>query len=222
MTLRGVTDRVHCWESAQLKTWTTPVRRSDVAALLVTFPVMFALHETEEVLGVRYVRASARERLIRTLKRLGAGDRSVARVQAMSSSHMLVAVSTVGTGVAAATWLAAGPQRDFRPWQAALAVFSAHAITHGAHPLLLRGYTPGSLTGTVLIPAYYGYAGRRLARLGVWDCTSKRWSLTTGTPAVLALVFTGHALAGHRPLGRPVPASRRQRSAQSQVSGGRR
>ena len=123
---------------------------------------------------------------------------------AASPHHMLIAVSTVGAGVAAATLLAAGPRRDLRPWQAAFTVFSAHAATHVAQPFLLRGYAPGSVTATLLIPAYYRYAGRRLTPLGAWDTATKRRALAAGAPAVALLLAVGHAVG--RALGPDQPS----------------
>lgn len=183
------------WGSVPLRTWAADVPRSDVRVLLATFPLMFALHEAEEVLGMRSFQPDTRQRLTRILTRLDASERAAATVESASPGHMLAAVSTIGTAVATATLLAAGPPRDLRPWQAAFTVFSAHALTHAAQPLLLRGYTPGSLTATILIPAYYRYAARQLTRLGLWDPATKRRSLAAGAPAVALLLAIGHALA---------------------------
>jgi hypothetical protein len=111
--------------------------------LLATFPLVFALHEAEEGLGMRSFQPDTRQRLTGILTRLGAGDRAAATVESASPGHMLAAVSTIGTGVATATLLAAGPPRDLCPWQAGFTMFSAHVLTHAVDLEILGEYIGG-------------------------------------------------------------------------------
>jgi hypothetical protein len=190
--------------TAALRTWSGTVPREDVLPLLISFPLAFAIHEAEEVVGVRWFGVEARERLSARLAR-GRAPRALARSAGeLSSARMAVAVMTVVAGAAAATVAAAGGRRDLRPWQSAFAVFAAHAGTHVGQAVVLRTYVPGSVTAAAVVAPYSAVTIRRLRSLGLWDAPTIRRSLLTGVPAAVALAVGGHLLGsavapGRRP-----------------------
>jgi hypothetical protein len=60
-----------------VRTWSGAVPRREVAFLLVTFPVAFAVHEAEEVPGARTFTGEARGDLAKRLLAIGAPEGGV-------------------------------------------------------------------------------------------------------------------------------------------------
>lgn len=88
------------------------------------------------------------------------------RTEGLSQKHV-----TVGIGVMAAVmagFAADGYRTGGRsPWfQDALTVFGLHGLIHVAAPVLVGGYTSGSVTGPICT-AYWLWARRALAREGI-------------------------------------------------------
>ncbi len=149
-----------------------------------TFPIAFALHDLEEVVAAGRWQRTAMQVLRRRFGRVPGPLRRVAEV---SPRQMGIAVSVVGTGVAAVSALAlvdlAGAERQaasgVRPdgaaaadpraqrlFRAVLMAFTAHGLTHLASSVVLRAYTPGVLTVPLVIAPYSVWAWRTLARSG--------------------------------------------------------
>jgi hypothetical protein len=184
----------HTWRAAPVRTWSLTVPRKDLLPLLVSFPVAFAIHEAEEVIGVRWFSVEARTRLSTRLAQVGAPHAFARSVGELSPPHMAVAVTTVAAGVAAATLAAVGARKDLRPWQSAFTVFAWHAGTHLGQAVILRAYVPGSVTAIAVVAPYSAVAIRHLRSQGLWDPGTIRLSLLTGVPAAAFLAVAGHVL----------------------------
>lgn len=168
-------------------TFTRPVPM-DVLALrrrvAWTFPIAFALHDLEEVLTAGRWQRTATQILRR---RFGTVPGPLRRVVDVSPRQMTIAVSVVGSGVAAVSALAladlaaaerrarsgapdeptGADPRAQRLFRAVLMAFTAHGLTHLASSAVLRAYTPGVLTVPLVIAPYSVWAWRTLARSGV-------------------------------------------------------
>jgi hypothetical protein len=180
--------------SIPLRTWSHPVPRGDLLPLLASFPVAFAIHEVEEVIGMRSFGRDARARLSARLEQLHAHPVVSRSIADLSPAPMAVAVATVAAGAIAATAWAVSRRGDLRPWQSAFTVFAGHAATHIGQSVVLRAYVPGSVTAVAVVVPYSALVVRRLRRLGLWDARTIRRSLVTGIPAALLLAAAGHLL----------------------------
>ncbi|AXX31028.1 putative integral membrane protein [Actinosynnema pretiosum subsp. pretiosum] len=79
-----------------------------------------------------------------------------------------VAIGAVGVVMAVAAAEGARTGGRSRLFQAALAGFGLHAVTHVAASAVFRGYTPGVLTAPTVVAPFALWAWRRLRREGVW------------------------------------------------------
>jgi Protein of unknown function with HXXEE motif len=168
-------------------------RRRLRAAVVLSFPVAFALHDLEEVAAAgRWGRTAP----ARIRERFPAAPERLVRLAAVSSQQMAVAVGVVGCGVAAATW--SGWRRrdgDLGLLPPALAAFAGHGLTHLAGSAAVGGYTPGVVTVPLVIAPWSLWARWALRRAGVPLRTAARPADLVGAGALTAaLVLGGQAL----------------------------
>lgn len=137
------------------------MRKSVTYGLLAAW----AVHDLEEIAGAAYWSRRVVPRLRRRHPRVP--DR-VWRTAAVDPTTMAKAVGLMGVAVAGAA--IAGERTGGRSplFQAAIAGFGLHGVTHLAGSLLARDYTPGVITAPVLVIPYALWARRQLARAGVW------------------------------------------------------
>jgi hypothetical protein len=134
------------------------------AAVVIAFPLAFALHDLEEVLTAGAWGRRAPDLVRRRFP--GVPDRVAAAV-APTTAQMAVAVGVVGTGVAVVT--RSGWQHrddDLGLLLPALAAFAGHGVTHLLGTAVLRAYTPGVLTVPVVIAPWAAWTGWALRRSG--------------------------------------------------------
>lgn len=191
---RGWPPTGYTWRETPVRTWSRTVPRNDLLPLLVSFPVAFAIHEAEEVIGVRWFSRQAKTRLSTRLEHVGASHAIARSVAEPSHLQMAVAVSTVAAGAAGATLAAAGARKDLRPWQSAFTVFAWHAGIHLGQAVIMRAYVPGSITAAAVVAPYSVVAIRHLQSQGLWDPRTMRLSLLSGAPAAALLAIVGHVL----------------------------
>jgi hypothetical protein len=145
----------------------------------------WAVHDLEEIAGVAYWS----RRVVPELRRRHpwVPDR-VWRTASTDPTGMAKAVGLMGIAVAGAA--IAGERTGGRSplFQAAIAGFGLHGLTHLAGSALARDYTPGVLTAPVLVIPYALWARRQLARAGVWRPMS-------AADAALALAVAGGLVA---------------------------
>ncbi|MFQ1002867.1 HXXEE domain-containing protein [Modestobacter sp. SSW1-42] len=167
-------------------------RRRLRAAVVLTFPLAFVLHDLEEVLAAgtwgRRAPDLVRERVPR------APDR-VARAAAVSTGQMAVAITVVGAGVAVVTrsgWRHRDDDLGLLP--PALGAFAAHGVTHLLGSAVLRAYTPGVLTVPLVVAPWSAWAGWALHRAGGGRLPTAGELL--GAAAATAVLVGGGQLAG--------------------------
>jgi hypothetical protein len=129
----------------------------------------------------------------------------------VSQRHVNVAIGLMGGLMAGASALGARTGGRSPVFQAALAGFGLHGVTHLAQAAITRGYTPGVVTAPVVVIPFSVWAWRRLRAAGVTDGPgpSSLWA-AAAVPMVLGGV---HALAHvltepRRPAVRRLPPTR--------------
>jgi Protein of unknown function with HXXEE motif len=161
----------------------------------------WAVHDLEEIAGVVYWS----RRVVPKLRRRHpwVPDR-VWRAASIDPATMAMAVGMMGLAVAGAA--IAGERTGGRSplFQAAIAGFGLHGVTHLAGSALARDYTPGVLTAPVLVIPYALWARRQLARAGVWRPISTADAALSLAVAggLVAAAQGGAKLLGARPRSR--------------------
>ncbi|MFC3997983.1 HXXEE domain-containing protein [Nocardiopsis sediminis] len=124
----------------------------------------WALHDAEELITMPGWARRARPRLEAAFPAVPGGvwDRLD-----VSRTHAATAIGLMGVVMAAAA--ADGARTGGRSpfYQAALAGFGLHTVTHLAQSALTRGYTPGVVTAPVIAAPFSLWAWGRLRRAGV-------------------------------------------------------
>jgi hypothetical protein len=163
----------------------------------------WALHDLEEIVGTAYWS----ERVVPKLRRRHPWipDRAWSTIS-VDRVGMAKAVSLMAVAVAAATIEGERTGGRSRLFQAAVAGFGLHGLSHLAGSALARDYTPGVLTAPVLIIPYAVWARRALGRAGVWRPMSH-------TDAAVSLLVVG-ALVGAAQGGAKLLSHRRTVAAQ--------
>lgn len=133
--------------------------------------VSWALHDLEEILGMRHWTH-------RVVPRLRARHpwvpEPVWAAVSNETGRMAVAVSLVGVPVALAAARGARTEGRSALFQAAVTAYGAHGVGHVAASVLARDYTPGALTSPVFVVPYALWAHHRLRRAGAWRPMSRR------------------------------------------------
>ena len=161
-------------------------RRRLRAAVVLTFPLAFALHDLEEVLAAGAWGRQAPDRIRERFP--GVPDR-VAGAAAVSTGQMVVAVGVVGAGVAVVTWSGwRHRDDDLGLLLPALGAFAAHGGTHLLGSAALRAYTPGVLTVPLVVAPWSAWAAWALRRAGASRLPAPRELLraAAGTAVLIA------------------------------------
>lgn len=164
--------------------------------LIWLFPIVFMLHDFEEIILMRAWAARLGEAdLLRIPARLrseveAAGKRSTARFAAeVAFLFLVISLSTLLA--AEAGWLI--------PFEVLAVGFTAHALLHLVSSLRLRRFTPGVVTALVLALPYGGLLIRRLLVEG-WMQTGLIWiSLPLSLLLFALLIPALHNLADRLP-----------------------
>jgi hypothetical protein len=167
-------------------------RRRLRRAVVLSFPVAFALHDLEEVLTGGAWGRNAPERI---QARFPGIPPRVAEVFAVTTPQMVTAVGVVAAGVAVTTALAWRQlDADLGPLPAVLTAYTAHGATHVLQSVVLREYTPGVLTVPLVIAPYSVWAWRTLRRAGFRrGRTDVARDARLGGAAAIGLALVGHA-----------------------------
>src|SRR5690606_19155340 len=166
----------------------------------------WALHDAEELITMPGWAERARPRLERALSQVPGkvwDGRSVDR------AHTRAAIGLMGCVVLAAS--AEGARTGGRSplYQAVLAGFGLHTLTHLASAAVLRGYTPGVVTARVVAAPFTLWARHRLRRAGVPTASGRSGAAASALfPVVVGGVHAGPA--GLVALGRAVRGRRRR------------
>jgi hypothetical protein len=167
-------------------------RRRLRRAVVLSFPLAWALHDLEELLTAAAWGRTAPERIRR---RFPNAPRRLVEATAVTTPQMAVAIGVVGAGVVAGARSGLRDlDGDMGLLPAALAAYTAHGATHLAQAAALRGYTPGAVTVPLVIAPYSVWAWRALRRSGLAvDGRRLRRNLAAGAPLAVGLALAGHA-----------------------------
>ncbi|MFI7700790.1 HXXEE domain-containing protein [Nonomuraea sp. NPDC049480] len=147
----------------------------------------WAVHDAEELATMARWARAARPRLEQRLPWVPWDRLEV------SQRHVNVAIGLMGGVMAGAAALGARTGGRSAVFQAALAGFGAHGVTHLAQAAVTRGYTPGAVTAPVVVIPFSVWAWRRLRAAGV---QARPGRAGVAALAAFPLVLGGvHALA---------------------------
>jgi hypothetical protein len=171
----------------------TPARRRLRRAVVLSFPVAFALHDLEEVLTAGAWGRNAPARISERFPRLPA---HVAETFAVTTPQMVTAVGVVAAGVGVSTAFAwRHLDDDLGPLPAVLTAYTAHGGTHLLQAVVLGEYTPGVATVPLVIAPYSWWAWRTLRRAGLRRARPQVVrDAALGGVAAVGLAVVGHAV----------------------------
>lgn len=124
----------------------------------------WAVHDAEELLTMAGWVERARPRLSARFPRVPERVWDGLRVTPAQAG---IAVAAMGAIMATAAARGARTGGRSRFYQAALAGFGLHAVTHVGQAAALRGYTPGSVTAPLVVAPFSAWAWRQLGRADV-------------------------------------------------------
>jgi hypothetical protein len=177
---------------------------ASVRGVIGLFPIAWALHDLEELLTMGPWSRQAPERI---RDRFPWIPRAVAEASRTTTREAATAIGMVGTVVIGASVQAlrsGSPESGlFLP---ALSAYTAHGFTHLGMSAAFRRYTPGVITGAVVVLPYSFWAWTRLHQAGLAD--RRRAVRATALGAALAVPVTigAHGLA-RLLMGRTLPAA---------------
>jgi hypothetical protein len=167
-------------------------------------PLVFVIHDGEEILTMPRWIAQHRPLLERIAQQSPAARRVVANLPT-TTAQVAVAVSVELAVFLLATVLVAG---DPRPgfalyfYTGILGVFTAHSLTHLGQTVLLRAYTPGVVTAVLLVPTAGAFIYERLFEAGLLSRRGAVLSAAAGiswmVPLLLAAHFVGRMVGAAR------------------------
>lgn len=167
---------------------------ASLRSALWLLPLVFVIHDGEEILTMPRWIAAHRPLLERIADKSPAARRVVANLPT-TTAQVAVAVAVELAVFLLATWLVA---RDPRPgfalylYAAVLGAFTAHSVTHLGQTVLLRAYTPGVVSAVLLVPQVGVIIYKRLFEAGLLSRRSALLSAAAGVLAVVPLLLTAH------------------------------
>lgn len=157
------------------------------------FPVVFLIHDGEEILTVeRWLKAN-HEALAERLGGLRWGARVLKQAEMYTTAGFSTIVVCLFVGICAASYLAA--QGQYVWFAAGLAVLFINVCTHLGQSLLLRRYTPGVFSAALLVLPYALVAYARLLTDGLLTWATIWLSVPLGLLATGLLFVAGNGLA---------------------------
>jgi len=166
----------------------------DIGTLLWMFPLVFIVHDLEEVLSVESFMLKRREQVFTILpQRL---SEILLKQFSRTSKQFAVAVGFILIFVLVATFLGAKSVNNGETplWFLVLnIVFFVHVFTHIGQAIVIRGYTPGVITAALLVLPYSSYTFYKLFESGLVDWNSVFISAPFGL-LIIPIVFIGHTL----------------------------
>ncbi|GCE45863.1 uncharacterized protein with HXXEE motif [Thermosporothrix hazakensis] len=150
-------------------------KRVSIRVLVWAFPLVFFLHDFEEILTM--------ERFVKRHEKRLPGPLS--RIAMITTPQMIGAVALEFILITLAAYLATSKRQSWGLFHGALALFFLHVFTHIAQVVAFRGYSPGVVTAILLVLPYSWYVSRRLRREGFMS--AEAWKDAQMISGVLAL-----------------------------------
>ena len=167
---------------------------ASLRSALWLLPLVFVIHDGEEILTMPRWIAGHRPLLERIAHKSPAARRVVANLPT-TTAQVAVAVAVELAVFLLATVLVAGDPRPgfaLYVYAALLGVYTAHSLTHLGQTLLLRAYTPGVVTAVLLVPPVGGFIYKRLFEAGLLSRRSALLSAAAGVLGMVPLLLTAH------------------------------
>ena len=171
--------------------------------VLWIMPLVFAIHDGEELLTMPGWIAAHRAELAHLAERSALATRAVGSL-ATTTPSVAAAIAAVAAVVVAVT---AGASRSpgrgwwWHAYLAVLGVLSLHVYTHVFQAMLFGGYVPGLYGAVLAVLPGSAYLYRRLFRAGRLDLKSAAMDAAIGVALAVPGVLAAHALG--RLLGSP-------------------
>jgi hypothetical protein len=168
----------------------------DVRRILWTLPVVFVIHDGEELLTMPAWIAAHGPQLARMAQSSAAARRAVASL-ATTTPAVAVAIGAVFAVVLAVT---VGATRSvgrgfwWHAYAAVLGVLFLHVYTHVFQAVLVGGYVPGLYGAVFAVLPGGAYLYRRLFRAGVLTLRAAAVDAVIGVAVALPGVLGAHAL----------------------------
>jgi hypothetical protein len=163
-------------------------RNLDLRALIWSFPVVFLVHDSEEVLTA--------ERFWRETRDSLPIPSAIKNRIEITTPHMAAAVLCVFAVVLSASYVAAKPpiRSSWRVefFNAAVAALFMNALQHTAQTLVIRKYTPGVVSALVVSLPYSAYVFHRFCKEGLIGRGDLRRSLKIGGASAIPMVLGAH------------------------------
>ena len=163
--------------------------------LVLPFPLLFLVHEAEEIMVQHRWLSVHRESLERKLPRLRFLIAYLSRLN--TKAFLVAALEEFAVLLMVTCYVLVGGAFAMPIWSALFMAFSIHLLIHAGQAIVVKGYVPGLVTSFLLCPfVAYGLWSIWLA-MSVWECIG--WGIAGITIMVLNLRFAhwlGMILAG--------------------------
>ncbi|MGO4886187.1 HXXEE domain-containing protein [Anaerobacillus sp. MEB173] len=129
----------------------------DVETLIWLFPIMFVLHDFEEIIMIeKWIKRNSSVIYEKVPRKVA--DRVIKQFS-MSTAQFSVAVLVIFVFVSSSTYMASqyishAPLGNINFFTVVLLIFFLHAFTHIGQSIFLRSITPGVITSIVIILPY--------------------------------------------------------------------
>lgn len=126
-----------------------------VLFLVLPFPLLFVIHEAEEVVVQHRWLSAHKATLMIRFPRM---QRIIGHLSGIDTKAFAIAASEELVVLLLATcYVFAGGNCSMQIWSALFMAFSLHLVVHIAQAIVVRGYVPGVVTSVLLLPyAAYG------------------------------------------------------------------
>ncbi|MDA3626104.1 HXXEE domain-containing protein [Saccharopolyspora sp. WRP15-2] len=150
--------------------------------------VAFAAHDAEELATMPWYVAKQCDRLQASFPGMSPRVLSLLR---FDRTHAATAIGLMGGLIAAAAAAGAGSEGRSAFYQTALAGFGLHAVTHVGQSAVMREYTPGVVTASLVVAPFSAWAWWRLKRAGVVQQLNSTAATAAAFPVALLGVHCG-------------------------------
>lgn len=166
----------------------------DVNTLIWLFPIIFILHDFEEIIMLERWIVSKREEIYKRLPTKIANR--IIKQFSMTTAQMSVAVLVIFLFVSSAAFMASqyinnGPMANIDFFTVMILIFFIHVFTHIGQSLFFRSITPGVVTSVILVLPYCLVTLKALLANQIIDWNSIVISLPF-VLLILPVVFAAH------------------------------
>jgi len=177
--------------------WPAPSLRQ---SLIWLFPLIFVIHDGEEVITMKAWVSQHRE-LLRNISDVSPLlDRIVANIptttRVMAGAVGFESVIILLASIALARWLRAPSTSRIALYiySGLLAAYLVHVVTHIAHSVVFAMYTPGVITAILVVPPVGGYLYAKVLKGTPLRGRVAVISAAAGVVSIMPIVTTAHLI----------------------------